>query len=117
MRSRQSRVADHAPPPSSSARLTRPMSRFRVLVVLAALLTAGAARGQEIPPSQGLYRLPYADGTTVKVFDDARTHRPAGRVDLFGAAGSTPYRVVAAAAGRIVAIQDQFAEQQSGRAA
>jgi hypothetical protein len=41
-------------------------------------------------PSEGLYRLPYADGTRV---------------------------IVAAAAGRVVAIRDNFSERQSGRAA
>jgi murein DD-endopeptidase MepM/ murein hydrolase activator NlpD len=51
------------------------------------------------------------------VFDDFRTHRPIGRVDLFAVSGSSPHRVVAAAAGSIVAIQDGFSEQQSGRAA
>ena len=69
------------------------------------------------PQSAGLYRLPFADGTSVKVFDDFTSHRPKGRVDLFATEGVRPYRVVAAAAGRIAAIQDSFGEQQSGRAA
>jgi murein DD-endopeptidase MepM/ murein hydrolase activator NlpD len=68
-------------------------------------------------PSEGLYRLPYADGTRVKVFDDFQTHRPQGRLDLFAISGKRPYAIVAAAAGRIVAIRDTFSEQQSGRAA
>lgn len=68
-------------------------------------------------PSEGLYRLPFEDGTKVKVFDDFRTHRPVGRIDFFAVEGHAPYRVVAAAAGRIVAIQDGYDEQQSGRAA
>jgi murein DD-endopeptidase MepM/ murein hydrolase activator NlpD len=67
--------------------------------------------------SAGLYRLPFTDGTAVKVFDDFTTHRPRGRIDLFAIEGREPYRVVAAADGRIVAIQDSFSEQQSGRAA
>ena len=53
----------------------------------------------------------------MKVFDDFTTHRPRGRVDIFAIDGKKPYRVVAAAAGRIVAIQDGYSEQQSGRAA
>jgi murein DD-endopeptidase MepM/ murein hydrolase activator NlpD len=80
-------------------------------------LTAFAQAGGDEPRSAGLYRLPFADGTQVKVFDDFVTHRPHGREDLFAVGGSAPYRVVAAAAGRIVAIQDGFGEQQSGRAA
>jgi len=69
------------------------------------------------PRSEGLYRLPFADGTMVKVFDDFMTHRPRGRVDLFAVEGTKPYRVVAAAAGRIMAVQDSYSQQQSGRAA
>ncbi len=69
------------------------------------------------PWSSGKYRLPFAGGTEVKVFDDFLTHRPIGRVDLFALGGHPPYRVVAAAPGRIAAIQDGFGEQQSGRAA
>lgn len=69
------------------------------------------------PQSGGVYRLPFADGTQVKVFDDFNTHRPRGRVDIYAIGGRKPYRVVAAASGRIVAIQDGYAEQQSGRAA
>jgi murein DD-endopeptidase MepM/ murein hydrolase activator NlpD len=68
-------------------------------------------------PSEGLYRLPYADGTRVSVFDDFQSHRPQGRVDLFAISGERPRAIVAAAAGRIVAIRDSFSEQQSGRAA
>jgi murein DD-endopeptidase MepM/ murein hydrolase activator NlpD len=76
-----------------------------------------ATQVSEGKPSEGIYRLPFADGTKVKVFDDFHTHRPMGRIDLFAIEGREPYRVVAAAAGRIVAIQDSYDEQQSGRAA
>ena len=67
--------------------------------------------------SAGIYRLPYATGTVVKVFDDFSTHRPVPALDLFAVEGDKPYRVVAAAAGRIMAIQDSYSEQQSGRPA
>src|SRR5215467_10735361 len=67
--------------------------------------------------STGTYRLPFADGTTVKVFDDFSTHRPNPALDLFAIEGHKPYRVVAAADGRIAAIQDSYSEQQSGRPA
>jgi murein DD-endopeptidase MepM/ murein hydrolase activator NlpD len=69
-----------------------------------------------IPPSAGFYRLPFADGVSVQAFDDARSHRPIGRVDLFATNGIEPF-AVAAADGRVMAIQDGYAEQQSGRAA
>ncbi|HEY1710095.1 MAG TPA: M23 family metallopeptidase [Rhizomicrobium sp.] len=82
-------------------------------------LACGPALADAVTPvaSDGLYRLPFADGTPVRVFDDFLTHRPIGRVDLYAVNGREPYRVVAAAAGRIVAIQDGYDEQQSGRAA
>jgi len=68
-------------------------------------------------PSQGVYRLPFANGTAVQIFDDFASHRPVGRIDLYATNGTPPFKVVAAAAGRIVAIQDGYSEQQSGRAA
>jgi len=90
------------------------------LLFAGCLALAGAGVAQQSasePRSKGLYRLPFADRTMVKVFDDFSTHRPRGRVDLFAVEGTKPYRVVAAAAGRIMAIQDSYSEQQSGRAA
>jgi murein DD-endopeptidase MepM/ murein hydrolase activator NlpD len=87
----------------------------------AAWLAAAPALAQPQPggsnASAGLYRLPYADGTAVKVFDDFVSHRPVGRIDFYAVEGEAPHRVVAAAAGRIMAIQDGHSEQQSGRAA
>ncbi|MBS0417731.1 MAG: M23 family metallopeptidase [Proteobacteria bacterium] len=89
-----------------------------ILLASTALLTGAATPGEaSSAPSQGRYRLPFADGTAVKVFDDFQTHRPAGREDLYAVNGKEPYRVVAAAAGRIMAIQDSYGEQQSGRSA
>ena len=67
--------------------------------------------------SQGIYRLPYANATRIKVFDDFTTHRPHGRIDFFAVEGRRPYRVVSAAAGRVMAIQDTYGAQQAGRAA
>lgn len=90
-------------------------------VSLLVLLLMPCAASADEPPaaamSEGRYRLPYADGTRVKVFDDAKTHRPAGRIDLYAIDGQAPYRVTAAASGKVASIQDSYAEQQSGRAA
>jgi murein DD-endopeptidase MepM/ murein hydrolase activator NlpD len=90
-------------------------------LVLSCALAAAVSRSEDSPvppaPSQGIYRLPYEDGTRVKVFDDFTTHRPPGRIDLLGTGGRGPYRIVAAASGRVVAIQDSHDEQQPGRAA
>jgi murein DD-endopeptidase MepM/ murein hydrolase activator NlpD len=94
------------------------MIKITSLLILCSVLGSTAtAEEPELPPSQGLYRLPYADATSVKVFDDFTSHRPRGRIDFFAVDGRKPYRVVAAAAGRVMAIQDTYGEQQSGRAA
>jgi murein DD-endopeptidase MepM/ murein hydrolase activator NlpD len=85
--------------------------------VLAPLAFAASSTPVALPDSVGVYRLPYADGTRIKIFDDATTHRPVGRIDMTGAAGRAPYRIVAAADGKVMAIQDSYSEQQSGRAA
>jgi murein DD-endopeptidase MepM/ murein hydrolase activator NlpD len=101
------------------------MNKAARLIVLGCASVSGLLGGASLaddaergtPLSQAPYRLPFADGTSVKVFDDFTSHRPRGRVDLFAVGGQGPYRVVAAAAGRIVAIQDSYDQQQSGRAA
>jgi murein DD-endopeptidase MepM/ murein hydrolase activator NlpD len=94
--------------------LVGPILRALTLFLFCAAATLGEGPA---PLSQAHYRLPFADGTTVKVFDDFQTHRPVGREDLYAVAGKEPYRVVAAADGRVMAIQDSYGEQQSGRAA
>lgn len=82
------------------------------------LATVQAAEAPPPPqPSAGTYRLPYADGTALRVFDDTRTHRPRSRIDLVATGPRKPYRIVAAAAGRVMAIQDSYGERQTGRAA
>jgi murein DD-endopeptidase MepM/ murein hydrolase activator NlpD len=93
------------------------MPRATPLLVIALLSVPAGAQDAPVPPSQGVYRLPFANGTAVQIFDDARSHRPMGRVDLFATNGTEPFRVVAAAAGRVMAIQDGYSAQQSGRAA
>jgi len=76
--------------------------------------SARADRMSATPQSHGLYRLPFSDRTHIKVFWDFTTHQPPGRVDLLAIGGSGPYRVVAAAAGRVVAIEDRFSKRQVG---
>jgi len=90
---------------------------MRLVAVGLILLAHCAMTASDVTPaSLGVYRLPFSDGTTVRVFDDFGTHRPRRRVDLYAVGGQEPYRVVAAGDGRIVAIQDSYGEQQSGRA-
>lgn len=87
-----------------------------LLFLALAAAASGHSRTGE-PRSAGRYRLPFADGTSVKIFDDFQSHRPRGRIDFYAVDGAKPYRVVAARAGTIVAIQDSYSEQQSGRPA
>lgn len=95
----------------------RNIYRLALLITVAAPLALAATNAPPLPDSAGVYRLPYADGTHIKIFDDASTHRPIGRIDMTGAEGKAPYRIVAAADGKVMAIQDSYSEQQSGRAA
>ncbi|HMQ59824.1 MAG TPA: M23 family metallopeptidase [Flavilitoribacter sp.] len=56
--------------------------------------------------SEGTYRIPYANGTKVKVTRDHCTHSPKNRIDMRGTGGQGPYRVVAAQSGVIRFISD-----------
>lgn len=64
-------------------------------------------------PAFGTYRLPYADGTDVRVNRDFETHSPPGRLDLKGQGGG-PYELVAAADGWIRYIVDSNAGHGEG---
>ena len=81
------------------------------------LISTKSAAEPPMEQSEGIYRLPYPDGTEVWIFDDAASHRPAGRVDLVAKPAAQPQPVVAAADGIIRMIEDSHREQQSGRAA
>ncbi len=61
--------------------------------------------------SENIYRIPYADGTNVKVTRDFSTHNPPGRFDMHGKGGGT-HRIVAAADGIIRHIQDSRSKNQ-----
>lgn len=81
----------------------------------ASLRTTSIARtaraGTVVPMSTGYYRVPYEDGTKVRINNDHNGHSPVGRYDMVGTGGG-PYRIVAAARGRIEAIEDGFSAQQ-----
>ena len=91
---------------------------FGLWAVLAPVIASASAAPTQ-PAAAGQYRIPYADGVRVSVFDDAASHRPVGALDLVGEPRNpaTPHRIVAAADGVVMAIQDSYAEKQSGRAA
>lgn len=61
------------------------------------------SHGTAFTTSTGIYRIPYADGSTVNVSNDHHSHSPVDRVDLVAGTG-TP--VVAAASGWIRGIVD-----------
>lgn len=81
-----------------------PLPRI-ALAGFAALLLAGPAFA--IDPSKGLYRIPYDDGTKLRVGGDHIDHSPPGRIDMNGTGGGT-YRVVAAADGFVRHVVDGF---------
>jgi hypothetical protein len=59
-----------------------------------------------------VYRVPYENGTTVRVSNDEGAHFPPNRYDLVGTGGNGIYRVVAAAAGTVRHIVDGFDENR-----
>ncbi|CUS32296.1 hypothetical protein COMA1_10555 [Candidatus Nitrospira nitrosa] len=65
----------------------------------------------EVKVSEGLYRIPYVDGTKVHVNRNFQDHNPPGKIDMVGRGGG-PYRIVAAADGEIMYIEDSRDKQQ-----
>jgi hypothetical protein len=95
-------------------RLARLAALTAATVIAAILAGASAASAQTLAPvSQGVYRIPYATGTKVRVAQDAVTHAwPGNRYDLTGEDGDEPYRIVAAADGMVRFIEDGFDENR-----
>ncbi|MFN3939617.1 MAG: peptidoglycan DD-metalloendopeptidase family protein [Chitinophagales bacterium] len=62
--------------------------------------------------SQGIYRIPYIDGTNVEITNDHYNHCPRGRIDMIGDGGtSSPFGIAAAADGWIRAIEEDNDER------
>jgi murein DD-endopeptidase MepM/ murein hydrolase activator NlpD len=59
---------------------------------------------EPFPLSTGIYRIPYADGTSVTVTNDHHDHNPVNRIDM--AAANANMQIVAAASGTIRGIVD-----------
>ena len=51
-------------------------------MLFAIMLLTASSNGPAPMTFEAVYRLPYADGTRVSVFDDAESHRPPTRIDL-----------------------------------
>ncbi len=77
-----------------------------------ALCAASEAAAQE--KSKGVYRIPYEDGTSVRVTNDFNKHKPLGRIDMSGKGGGGEYRIVAAADGVVRYVVDNFSKQVDG---
>ena len=77
----------------------------------AVLLCAAGTAAAQNEKSKGVYRIPYENGTTVKVTRDHTKHTPVGRLDMVGTGGSGEYKIVAAADGTIRFIEDGFSAQ------
>jgi hypothetical protein len=75
--------------------------------VLSLLALACSAPAFAIDASKGVYRIPYADGTEVRVTNDHVKHSPPGRIDMSGRGGAR-YTVVAAADGTVRHVVDGF---------
>jgi len=116
--------------------MTSSLSRYACVVAIGMIAVAAASglnaetRGLEkvtaaaqmnraaatLQTSRGYYRVPYADGTKVKINRDHSSHTPRGRYDMVGTGGG-PYKIVAAAPGKIMAIEDSFSERQDSSTA
>jgi hypothetical protein len=84
----------------------------RIISIAAAVMALGAAgTAHAADRSAGLYVIPFAAGTDVKVTGDHLTHKPKNRIDMVGLNGD---RITAAAAGTIRFIQDGFSENRPG---
>lgn len=95
-------------------------ARGRLSLAVAALLVSTHALAENDPSpgpalrtsvvlqeSKGVYRIPYADGTKVRIGRDHSTHTPKGRYDMGGQGGGS-YRIVAAADGTVRYIEDRY---------
>lgn len=106
-------------------RTARPLAAASVIPLLALALASCDApervtRAERVEPlrpafdhgsfttSTGIYRIPYANGSTVIIGNDHHTHDPVNRIDMNGDVANL--QVVAAAAGTIRAILDRHGD-------
>lgn len=85
----------------------RHSGRTRGFAQFALVATAGALAGCD--ESTFIYRLPYEAGTDILIWQDHLTHAGGNTIDMAGANGEAPYRVVAARPGTVRFIADTHA--------
>jgi hypothetical protein len=93
------------PRPTPAPRTALTLLPLIVVLVLCAVVNASAQT-----KSKGVYRIPFTNGTSVKIVKDFLTHSPLGRIDMVGTGGSN-YKIVAAADGTIKYVVDNFSAQ------
>jgi hypothetical protein len=81
------------------------MKFFFGLTLFIFLCCIHTLNAQQFRFSDGLYRIPYSNGTSVKVTTNVWNHAPLGCFDMHGEGGSV-FNIVAAAGGWIRAIRD-----------
>lgn len=80
----------------------------RIFLFSATLICCALSAQSQFRLSEGLYRIPYGNGTEVRVVTDGSNHDPLGCFDIVGRGGTGNYTIVAAAGGWIRAIRDNF---------
>jgi murein DD-endopeptidase MepM/ murein hydrolase activator NlpD len=94
---------------SCRARRRRPINFASCTLGVVAILCASLSVVAQTK-SKGVYRIPFENGTSVKISRDFLTHTPLGRIDMVGTGGSN-YKIVAAADGTIRYVVDNFSKQ------
>lgn len=98
----------------TTARTTRwfstPRKALRSLAPIGAFILCAVMSTAAQTNSRGVYRIPYQNGTTVKISRDFLTHTPLGRIDMSGTGGNE-FKIVAAADGTIRFVVDSFSAQ------
>ncbi|MGH9872117.1 MAG: peptidoglycan DD-metalloendopeptidase family protein [Pyrinomonadaceae bacterium] len=92
------------------AKVARRHKKLIDLALLTGVILCATLHTAAQTKSSGVYRIPFANDTTVKITNDFLTHKPLGRIDMVGTGGST-YRIVAAADGTIRYVVDNFNKQ------
>lgn len=76
-----------------------------LMILMLPVMNTHLCTAQQYRFSNGLYRIPYENGVSVKVGTNVWNHDPLGCFDMWGTGGSS-YNIVAAAGGWIRAIRD-----------